>query len=159
MAEGPSQMASIASESIPPENKEQSPADASPKISTPESQADEPRLRMTLGRDLVALGFIVVIAALAMALLLFPTAAEVAAAIGPVTTLVGTLVGTVFGVQAATQGQAAQAQASNQSSSQALSLAVQAATLLQPGDQQETMLRSLQRYTEPTKASPTIEVI
>lgn len=108
-----------------------------------------------MGRDLVALGFVIVIAALGLALLFFRTAADVAAAIGPVTTLVGTLVGTIFGVQAATQGQT---QASQQSTAQALGLAVQAATLL-PEDKQQEMLQAIRRSGNSTgNGNPSIEV-
>lgn len=122
------------------------------------SGADGSRLRLTLGRDLVALGFIVVVAALGMALLFFSTAADVAAAIAPVTTLVGTLIGTVFGVQAATQGQAGQTQAAQQTTTSALQLAVQAATLL-PDGQQEAMLERIREASNSTaNGNPSIEV-
>lgn len=123
-----------------------------------EITADEPRLRLTLGRDLVALLFTVVIASVALALLFFRTSGEVVAVIAPVTTMVGTLVGTIFGVQASAQGGAAQAQASQQTTAQAVGLAVQAATLLPP-DKQAEMLDALHRTGNSTSnGNPSIEV-
>jgi hypothetical protein len=66
-------------------------------------------LRLTLGRDLVALGFLIVFASLALAMVFFRTAADVTSVVAPIVTMVGTLVGTVFGVQVAAQSSAAQA--------------------------------------------------
>lgn len=122
----------------------------------PGPQADEPQLRVALGRDLVALGFIVVLAALGIAVLFFRTAADVAAAIGPITTMIGTLVGTVFGTQTAARNQAAQTQAAAQPDIQSL-LALRAATLL-PEAQQAQMLDEIQRQSSTRRAAPTIEV-
>ncbi|EWT03697.1 hypothetical protein N865_09515 [Intrasporangium oryzae NRRL B-24470] len=68
-------------------------------------------LRMHLGRDLVALGFLLVLGVFVIAISFYAAATDVATAVGPVTTLVGTLIGTVFGAQIGSQGKA-EAQAS-----------------------------------------------
>ena len=72
-------------------------------------------LRLKVGRDLIGLGFLLVLAVTVVSVAFFDTAAEVSTVVGPVTTLVGTLVGTIFGVQATSQAQAVQSSQQQQS--------------------------------------------
>ena len=65
--------------------------------------------RLLLSRDLIALAFVLVLGVFALAVA-FITPAEIAGAIGPVTTLVGTLVGLAFGAQVGGQGKQAEAE-------------------------------------------------
>lgn len=67
-------------------------------------------MRLMLSRDLIALGFVMVLGVFALAVA-FLTPAEVAGAIGPITTLVGTLVGLAFGAQVGQQGKQAETEA------------------------------------------------
>ncbi|MHA6523524.1 hypothetical protein [Tessaracoccus sp. G1721] len=125
-----------------------------PEPSQPAGEA--PHIRVALGRDLVALGFVIVLASLSLALLFLPTATEVAAAIAPVTTMVGTLIGTVFGVQAANQAQSAKATASEDSRGRA------AATALREGDltpeERQQVIRGLGKAGDSTgNGNPSIE--
>jgi len=64
---------------------------------------DNNRHRLTVGRDLLGLSFLLVLGSLALAVAFYPTAADVATVVGPITTLVGTLIGTIFGVQVTNQ--------------------------------------------------------
>ncbi len=86
-------------------------------------------LRLKVGRDLIGLGFLLVLAVTVVSVAFFDTAAEVSTVVGPVTTLVGTLVGTIFGVQATTQAQAVQGAQQQQSN-----VTTVAAALVNPGD-------------------------
>jgi hypothetical protein len=56
-----------------------------------------------LGRDLVAIGLIIVFSSFVISILFFGSAQDVVAVLAPITTLIGTLIGTIFGVQTATQ--------------------------------------------------------
>lgn len=73
---------------------------------TAKSESALDMLRMNLGRDLVALGFLLVLGVFVIAISFYAAANDVATAVGPVTTLVGTLIGTVFGAQVGSQGKA-----------------------------------------------------
>lgn len=94
-------------------------------------------LRMSLGRDLVALGFLLVLGVFVIAISFYAAANDVATAVGPVTTLVGTLIGTVFGAQVGSQGKA-EAQATAELHAKR---AQQAALLVGPGDAERLLER------------------
>jgi len=82
-----------------------------------------------VGRDLVALGFIVVVATVALAILfLAPDATAIATAVAPVTTLIGTLIGAVFGVELGNRGREQESVARDEAQQKA----VEAAALLSP---------------------------
>lgn len=57
-----------------------------------------------IGRDLVALGFLLVAAVFVVAMAFLTAASDIATVVAPVTTLVGTLVGAMFGVQVGNEG-------------------------------------------------------
>lgn len=131
-------------------------ATTQPEPAPPQGGGEAPHIRVALGRDLVALGFVIVLASLSLALLFLSTATEVAAAIAPVTTMVGTLIGTVFGVQAANQAQTAKATSSEDSRGRAV------ATALREGDltpeERQQVIRGLSKVGDSTNnGNPTIE--
>jgi hypothetical protein len=127
----------------PPVEKPDAPAPAAPAApqppaSTPPtttSTAGDDSRRLSVGRDLLGLALLTVLASLVLAIAFYRNAADVATVVAPVTTLVGTLIGAMFGVQAATQGNAQQA-AQQQQTAQ---LAVGAA-LVQPGSDEAKAL-------------------
>lgn len=107
MTEPPEQrpVAAAAGSTASPVPREGSEGSAAKVRSAPPHQAsDDSPLRLLMGRDLIALGFLLVLASLALAVAFFDTATDVATAIGPVTTLVGSLLGAVFGIQVGSQG-------------------------------------------------------
>ena len=100
-------------------------------------------LRLKVGRDLIGLGFLLVLAVTVVSVAFFDTAAEVSTVVGPVTTLVGTLVGTIFGVQATSQAQAVQSAQQQQSN-----VTTVAAALVNPGDTE-----ALRQFSEIVRGS------
>lgn len=102
-----------------------------PKPDAPSPLAPPSPWRLMVGRDLVALGFVVVVASTGLAIVfLAPDATAIATAIAPVLTLVGTLVGAVFGAEIGNQGRQAETQAKNEAQARA----VEAVALLDPAD-------------------------
>lgn len=81
-----------------------------------------------VGRDLVALGFLLVAAVFVVAVAFLTAATDIATVVGPVTTLVGTLVGAVFGVQVGNAGR----QQDAASRDRAQTRAAEAAALVEP---------------------------
>jgi Na+/glutamate symporter len=71
---------------------------------TPPVDAALEQRRLEVGRDLVGLGFVTIVAVFVISIIFLSTAGDVATAIAPVTTLVGTLIGAVFGAQLGSQG-------------------------------------------------------
>jgi hypothetical protein len=98
-----------------------------PKVK-PTTSPDRDGMRIRYGRDLVALGLVIVFATFVIAILFYGSAQDVIAVVAPVTTLVGTLVGTIFGVQSATQATAEQQKTAVASAR----LAADAAVLVDP---------------------------
>lgn len=100
-----------------------------PKLETPAPPAPPTPWQLMVGRDLVALGFVVVVASIGLAIVfLAPDATAIATAVAPVLTLVGTLVGAVFGAQIGNQGKQAETQAKNDAQARA----IEAVALLDP---------------------------
>jgi|GEM_PF-5838695 len=87
---------------------------APPEKVEDKAHAHESSLRLVVGRDLVALGFVLILAAFALAVAFFRTATDVATVLAPVTTLVGSLIGAMFGVQAGNQARAQESHARDQ---------------------------------------------
>jgi hypothetical protein len=108
--------------------------------------------RLSVGRDLLGLAFLLVLASFVVAIAFFSTAKDVVTVMGPITTLVGTLIGTMFGVQTANQGrdeQTAQQQHTTK-------LAV-ASALVQPGSEEaKTLVARLMDDSSP-RGNPTWE--
>jgi hypothetical protein len=84
--------------------------------------------RLEVGRDLVALGFVTIVAVFAISVAFLSAAGDIATAIAPVTTLVGTLIGAVFGAQVGSQGK----EKAETQRDDAVSHAQQALALLNP---------------------------
>lgn len=82
--------------------------------------------RLSVGRDLLALSFLLVLGVFVVAVAFYDTAQDVATVIGPITTLVGTLIGVVFGVQTANQGREREAQKQQTSTNVAVAAALTA---------------------------------
>lgn len=89
-----------------------------------ESAPQASPFRLSIGRDVLGLAFLLVISTFAIAVVYYPTAADVTTVVGPVTTLVGTLIGTIFGVQATSQSRDVQANAQRASSNLAVASAL-----------------------------------
>ena len=120
-------MTSTGTPIVPSEPPPKAPA-ADPKPVPTPLPAPSP-WRLMVGRDLVALGFVVVVASIGLAIVfLAPDATAIATAIAPVLTLVGTLVGAVFGAEIGNQGRQAETEAKNEAQARA----VEAVAMLDP---------------------------
>jgi hypothetical protein len=84
--------------------------------------------KLTTGRDLVALGFLLVAAVFVVAIAFLSAATDIATVVAPVTTLVGTLIGAVFGVQVGNEGRERESIARRGAETRA----AQAAALVEP---------------------------
>ena len=86
------------------------------------------RFQLMIGRDLVALGFLLVAAVFVVAIAFLGAATDIATVVAPVTTLVGTLIGAVFGVQVGNEGRERESIARRGAETRA----AQAAALVEP---------------------------
>ena len=119
----------------------QSPRDDEEKPPTVPS-GETSHTRILIGRDLVALAFLIVLCTFVVAVAFLDTAADIVAVVAPITTLVGTLIGTIFGVQVANQGRAAEASAQAESTRKIAGAAVAAASLA-PADMAPQLIRQV----------------
>lgn len=90
-------------------------------------QLQESRWRLFVARDLIALGFVLILATATVVVVFLP-AAEVINVMSPIVAMVGTLIGAAFGVQAGSQGRAEEAAGRAEANEKA----VEAAALLDP---------------------------
>ncbi|HYN50740.1 MAG TPA: hypothetical protein VES62_07425 [Thermoleophilaceae bacterium] len=96
--------------------------------------------RLEVGRDLVALGFVTIVAVFAISVAFLSGAGDIATAIAPVTTLVGTLIGAVFGAQLGSQGKEKAESKRDEAEHKA-----QSALALLPADQAQSLVESWER--------------
>lgn len=138
-------MAEIGTPAGPPSD-----ATAPTVVPSPAAGTTADNRRLSVGRDLLGLALLTVIAALVISVAFYRNAADVATIVAPITTLVGTLIGAMFGVQAATQANAQQSAQQQETAK----LAVGAA-LVEPGSPQAADLVTRLLGNSSTNVNPT----